>query len=838
MKNLLLAFFMFYSILAGQKLPEEINSLHPIPGSNYHIPETNIMVRFKSPIKYSPLQLQELFKVISPAGLEIEGGVYYSTDNKTIIFDPVNNFGFGERITVKLNIHQKSDFEYSFEVRQKTSGITENKNDINLKNSAHISADINKDESGNVRIINGVSVPSDFPEINITTNTGGADEGRIFFGLRNNYIIILEDDGTPYFYQKSKDFLMDFKVLPNGLLSKTVDDGENHFFITMNNNFEVVDTFTVSPSYITDHHDFLMLDNGHALLIARDYVTVDMSLLVPGGNPNATVMACHIQELDLNKNVVWEWRSWDHIPITDAVNENLTAAFIDFVHMNAIALDVDNNLVASCRNLSACIKIDRETGEILWYLGGVNNSFEYIGDDDMNSYQHMFKPVPGKENYYTLFDNGNYHSPRYTRGLEVKIDTSAMTAEKVWEFRTSPDRQSRWLGGVHRLPNGNSLINWATNGQPFATEVNLNGEIVYEAQTAKNMESYRSYRFNWSGMSLKPYLLIEEFGSVITLIFNQFGKDDIAHYKIYRGNSPDSLELVDATTSTSYDEDTLENQVDYYWRVSAVDKSGSEGELSNLEHVFTNFHNIGDNIIQNGNFNDGMDHWGEYFESPAEAVSSIVSSNLYKIDISNGGTERWQLQLLQNGLPLFHGEKYKFEFTVGSTEVKVIEAHIGKNGSPWTNYGKIGPTAINDQIKKYSYEFTMNDNTDPDARVVINWGLNTGTFFLEEVKLTQLPITGIDESSQTTPETFALYQNYPNPFNPATNIKYTLPNSEKVKIEVFNMLGQKTETLLNKLMPAGTHQIEFTVKNLPSGIYLYRIKAGEFHDIKKMIILK
>jgi predicted GH43/DUF377 family glycosyl hydrolase len=85
---------------------------------------------------------------------------------------------------------------------------------------------------------------------------------------------------------------------------------------------------------------------------------------------------------------------------------------------------------------------------------------------------------------------------------------------------------------------------------------------------------------------------------------------------------------------------------------------------------------------------------------------------------------------------------------------------------------------------------------------------------------------------------YLLVQNYPNPFNPSTKINYTLPKSVKVKIEVFNVLGQKISTLVNKQMPAGTHEAEFTANNLSSGVYYYRIQAGSFQQTRKMIYLK
>ncbi len=99
-------------------------------------------------------------------------------------------------------------------------------------------------------------------------------------------------------------------------------------------------------------------------------------------------------------------------------------------------------------------------------------------------------------------------------------------------------------------------------------------------------------------------------------------------------------------------------------------------------------------------------------------------------------------------------------------------------------------------------------------------------------------VVGITDASDHTPQVFSLNQNYPNPFNPTTKIKYTLPKSETVKIEVYNLLGQKIQTLLDKQMPAGSHEVEFTDHDLPSAVYLYRIQAGKYQDVRKMILLQ
>jgi hypothetical protein len=99
--------------------------------------------------------------------------------------------------------------------------------------------------------------------------------------------------------------------------------------------------------------------------------------------------------------------------------------------------------------------------------------------------------------------------------------------------------------------------------------------------------------------------------------------------------------------------------------------------------------------------------------------------------------------------------------------------------------------------------------------------------------------TAIEQENKVLlPSDFVVYQNYPNPFNPSTKIKFALPKPEIVKIEVYNTLGQIIKILLNQHMRAGFHEVEFNAQNLSSGIYYYRIEAGEFQDVKKMILIK
>jgi hypothetical protein len=97
---------------------------------------------------------------------------------------------------------------------------------------------------------------------------------------------------------------------------------------------------------------------------------------------------------------------------------------------------------------------------------------------------------------------------------------------------------------------------------------------------------------------------------------------------------------------------------------------------------------------------------------------------------------------------------------------------------------------------------------------------------------------GIEKVEVQIPQGFSLYQNYPNPFNPTTTIKFALPVESKVKINVYNSLGQLVETLVNKEMESGYHEVNFDASRYSSGVYLYQLQAGDFVSVKKMLLIK
>lgn len=104
--------------------------------------------------------------------------------------------------------------------------------------------------------------------------------------------------------------------------------------------------------------------------------------------------------------------------------------------------------------------------------------------------------------------------------------------------------------------------------------------------------------------------------------------------------------------------------------------------------------------------------------------------------------------------------------------------------------------------------------------------------------LSNTVVTGVSGEKPGVPTTFALEQNYPNPFNPQTVINYELPKAVYVRLVVYDMLGREVATVVNGAQDAGYKSVEFNAANLPSGIYTYRLTAGTFVDVKKMLMIK
>jgi len=681
-------------------------------------------------------------------------------------------------------------------------------------------------------IINGVAVPADFPFINHSGSDSTA-AGKLF--LTNYYdapyILIMENDGTPYYYKRMDNQPTFLTKHLNGQLSRVLREGGRVTgFEIMDNNYQVVDSISAF-GYDTDVHEFLITAEGHYLLIAREEKRMDLSHLIEGGDTNALVIGNHVQELDENKNLVFEWKSWDNYDIRDALHINLTARLVDYVHMNSIAVDYDGNLVVSCRHLCECTKINRQNGEIIWRLGGANNQFEFINDSLQPSWQHDIRPVPGKPDYYTLFDNGNHRTVEESRVVEYKVDTVNNTLTKIWEYRHPMDLYSNQMGNAQRLHNGNTLINFSNKNKPKIWEVTSQGEVVFQADYVRSNNCYRAFRHEWEGWLTEPYLVADRYSSVIRLVFNQFGDQDISHYNIYGGKEKSQLSKIDSTENTWFEINDLDTSGWYYFGITSVNGSGIESGFSNIDSTVIHFIEDGGNMILNGDFNSDSDFWDLEVHTGAEA-SGQVADGFYEAWITDGGTATEQIRLKQHQLPLVEGAEFTLQFEAYADQARLMEVGLERASYyPPLDYSKVGAIYITDTKKLYSFNFVMENQTDLRSMLVFDMGGEDGSVYIGNVSLIKvdssksLTVNDLDDDWPDEPvetESQALVSIYPIPASDQLMFRYNDPGICSSMINLYNLQGERVRSKTILSVTEGTEYMIW-IENLAPGYYMCNI---------------
>jgi hypothetical protein len=174
----------------------------------------------------------------------------------------------------------------------------------------------------------------------------------------------------------------------------------------------------------------------------------------------------------------------------------------------------------------------------------------------------------------------------------------------------------------------------------------------------------------------------------------------------------------------------------------------------------------------------------------------------------------------------------------------VIQASTN-GGSTWISLARLGPTQLatapagSSQFVPTASQWVKRSYTLPVGTNKIDF-LGKSAFgndlFLDSICVNNL--VGITHNGNTVPQIFALDQNYPNPFNPTTNITFALPKASFVKLVVYDILGKVVETLVNEQKDAGLYKVDFNASKIASGVYFYRIEAGDFTDVKKMLLVK
>jgi hypothetical protein len=376
-------------------------------------------------------------------------------------------------------------------------------------------------------------LPADFP--GITTHIYDANaiaDGYVFLSVSTEvegvgyYIMILENDGNVVWYKElPDDYSYDFRVLPNGYLHyaqlfhhHTYAGGGDVVHVILDENFNEVETIQAGNGYVAEAHDFQLLPNGNVLLFGYYMSEVDMSKIVPSGHPGALVSGSIVQELDSQRNVIFQWRSWDYYGFEDffsTLTDDPRAkdAVINTFHFNALTQDSDSHIFVGTPQPAARLprsgwvkKINRQTGEIMWTLGGDENEFTFVGvtqEEGSEAFTgHAFHRLDNGN--VLIYDNGKVNV-RSSRVHEYQLDEQNKIAEHVWTYDPDSMVYGTGRGNAQRLPNGNTMIGWGTvkgTLRPVATEVTPDGEKIWELYFDNTaVGSYRAFRFPYPPQS-------------------------------------------------------------------------------------------------------------------------------------------------------------------------------------------------------------------------------------------------------------------------------------------------------------------------------------------------
>ncbi|MBS1492956.1 MAG: aryl-sulfate sulfotransferase [Bacteroidetes bacterium] len=361
---------------------------------------------------------------------------------------------------------------------------------------------------------------------------------------------ILDSKGNMVFYRiASQGNFTNFKLQPNGKLT-FCNRSKNYI---LDSNLVIKDSVVCVNGISTDNHEFIILPNGHYVLLGSETRVMDLSAYhYFNGQPGSTTASVDggvIQELDENKNLVFQWKAFDHFQFDDVDSSWLSSPQnVDWTHCNAIDVDTDGNYLLSSRYFSEITKISRATGDIIWRFGGIRNQFTFTNDNLKLLGQHDIRRLPN--GHITIFDNGRNEIPftHPARATEFQLDEINKTATLVWSYSQNPATASSFTGNVQRLSNGSTAISFGglVNTTNPLVVLNSAGSKIFEITFPDTAYSYRF--FNYQTL---PANLVRPEISCYTENGNYYFEAP-ASYQSYKWSTGDTTRRIQVTQTGNY----------------------------------------------------------------------------------------------------------------------------------------------------------------------------------------------------------------------------------------------------------------------------------------------
>jgi hypothetical protein len=328
----------------------------------------------------------------------------------------------------------------------------------------------------------------------------------------------------------------------------------------LNSSYQVVKVVSAGNGLSADLHEFQLTPIGTALITAAYPVIVDASSV--NGSTHEVVLDSVVQEIDIPTGlVVFQWDSLDHVSLTATYSVlpskphtgNGLGNPFDYVHVNSVQLDEDGNLLISARNTWAVYKVDRQTGANVWTLGGKSSSFR-LGPGAAFAFQHDVRVRAFGDQILTMFDDGAgppYVHPQ-SRALKLALNLKHMTADVVSQRDHSPPLLSSYEGSDEQLPNRDEFVGWGQ--QPYFSQYNARGKLVFDGRFVDDNISYRAYRFQWSGTpATPPSVSTSRDGRKMTVYVSWNGATNVQSWRVFGGSSTTGLKSVATAPNSGFE---------------------------------------------------------------------------------------------------------------------------------------------------------------------------------------------------------------------------------------------------------------------------------------------
>ncbi len=301
-----------------------------------------------------------------------------------------------------------------------------------------------------------------------------------------------------------------------------------------------------------DLHEFQLTTRGTALITAFDPIQCDLSSV--HGLADGAATDGVFQEIDVKTGLVrFQWTSLDHVALGESYesrNGSLSEPY-DFFHINSLNADADGGILVSARNTWTVYDVDGRTGQIDWRLGGKNSSF-HEGSESRTAWQHDPRELP--DGTLSIFDNGS--SPTVhpqSRGVVLRLDGQSRTATLVSQFTHVPGLIAESQGNLQALANGDWFIGWGQD--PHFSELGPQGQLLFDARFPAHTQSYRSFRFAWTGTPAhRPSFSLQPGPPGAGTVFASWnGATQVASWRVLAGATPASMTTVAEASRSGFE---------------------------------------------------------------------------------------------------------------------------------------------------------------------------------------------------------------------------------------------------------------------------------------------